>query len=144
MEPIVVDFDVAATPEHAFDVWTSRTSIWWPRSHTWGDAADLSIVFEPHVGGRIYERDPDGTEHDWGEVTVWEPPNRLECLWHLFVDRSDATRITVTFDETETGTHVRLVQAGFEKLGDRRVERRRRTESAWAELTARYQEIAES
>ena len=34
MEPIIVEFEVEASPEHAFDVWTSKPSLWWPRSHT--------------------------------------------------------------------------------------------------------------
>ena len=33
-----------------------------------------------------------GVEHDWGDVTVWEPPTRLGYTWHLNRDRSDATR----------------------------------------------------
>ena len=42
--------------------------------------------------GRIYERTPAGTEHDWGEVTVWEPPARLAYLWHLRPDRGRPPR----------------------------------------------------
>ena len=34
LPPLVVEFDVAVSPEHAFDVWTRRTRLWWPPSHT--------------------------------------------------------------------------------------------------------------
>jgi len=40
-------------------------------------------VLQAGVGGRIYERAADGTEHEWGEVTVWQPPERLAYLWYL-------------------------------------------------------------
>jgi hypothetical protein len=141
MEPIVVEFEVKASPEHAFDVWTSKTAIWWPRSHTVSGDPDLSVVFEPFVGGRIYERGSDGMEHEWGEVVVWDPPTRVGYLWHLFLDRSEATEITVTFIPLdETTSHVRLVQTGFERLGaEVGTERRRRTNHAWLELTGHYQ-----
>ena len=46
----------------------------------------LRVIFEP--GGRIYERTPDGTEHDW--------------------DRSDATEVEVTFEAPGEGTAVRI------------------------------------
>lgn len=79
--------------------------------------------------------------HEWGEVLAWEPPLRVDYLWHLFFDRSEATEITVTFTEIEDGSRVRLVQTGFEKLGDEiGQERRRRTSTAWVEVTGHYRE----
>jgi hypothetical protein len=141
MEPIVVEFDVKVAPGHAFDVWTSKPSIWWPRSHTVTQDPDLTVVFEPFTGGRIFERGSDGSEHDWGEVLVWQPPFRVDYLWHLFFDRSEATEISVTFAETDSGSRVRLVQTGFDKLGDQvGSERRRRTSIAWLEVTGHYRE----
>jgi uncharacterized protein YndB with AHSA1/START domain len=141
MEPVVVEFEVKAPPQHAFEVWTSKASMWWPRSHTITEDPGLRVVFEPFSGGRIYERGSDGSEHEWGEVLVWEPPLRVDYLWHLFFDRSEATEITVTFTEIEDGSRVRLVQTGFEKLGDEiGQERRRRTSTAWVEVTGHYRE----
>ena len=138
MEAIVVEFEVSTSPDHAFDVWTSKPSMWWPRSHTMTQDPRLSIVFEPYEGGRIYERGADGAEHEWGEILLWEPPARVGYLWHLFFDRSDATEVTVTFAPVESGTLVTLTQTGFEKFGDPGIERRRRTNQAWLELTGHY------
>jgi hypothetical protein len=139
MEPIVVEFEVEVSPAHAFDVWTSRPTLWWPRSHTVTQDPDLVVVFEPFPGGRIYERGPDGSEHEWGEILVWDPPARVGYLWHLFFDRSEATEITVTFTGTGTGSRVKLVQTGFERLGDEvGRDRRTRTSRAWIEVTGRY------
>ena len=33
-EPLQLSFRVACSPEHAFDVWAARTSLWWPADHT--------------------------------------------------------------------------------------------------------------
>lgn len=62
--------------------WTTGIGAWWPGDHTVTGGPDL-VILETRQGGRIYERAPDGVEHDWGEVTVWEPPSRLEYRWHL-------------------------------------------------------------
>lgn len=70
MEPIVVEFEVSCTPAHAFRVWTHDGPSWWPPSHSVSTDPDLAVVFEPRPGGRIFERTPDGTEHDWGEVVT--------------------------------------------------------------------------
>ena len=86
---------------------------------------------EPGVGGRIYERTPEGEEHDWGEVTGWEPPNRISYLWHLRQDRADATEVEITFTATEgDGTTVSIVHHGWERLGARGQERRDSTSAA--------------
>ncbi len=135
--PLVVEFDVATTPEHAFDTWVADTGRWWPTGHTMSGAPD-AIVFEPQAGGRIFERDGDGNELAWGEVLQWEPPHRVRYLWHLFFPRAEATEVDVTFTATETGTAVRLVQSGFDALGDDGAVRRERTVQGWAAVTAPY------
>jgi uncharacterized protein YndB with AHSA1/START domain len=135
--PLVVEFEVDTPPDHAFDVWTRRCAMWWPSSHTIsGDPA--AVTFEPRSGGRIYERAPDGSEHEWGEVLDWEPPGRLRYLWHLFFDRAEATEVEITFVAVGEGTAVRLEQRGWERLGAAGVERRTRTGHAWAAITGMF------
>ena len=89
-EPITLSFEVGCSADHAFSVWTSGIDTWWPRDHTVSGETDL-VVLQSGVGGRIYERTFDGEEHDWGEVTVWDPPARLAYRWHIGRDRGDAT-----------------------------------------------------
>jgi DNA-binding transcriptional ArsR family regulator len=67
------------------------------RSHSMSSAPGLVVTFESRAGGRIYERTPDGTEHDWGEVLAWEPPRRLAYLWHLGTDHGRATEVDISF-----------------------------------------------
>lgn len=137
LPPLVVEFDVAADPSVAFAAWVGRAATWWPRGHTIS-GSPRAVVFEPHVGGRIFERDAAGGEHDWGEVLAWEPPSRLGFLWHLFFTRQEATHVEVSFTPVAGGTRVRLVQAGWEAHGDTGSARRERTGAGWAAVTAPY------
>ena len=138
MEGIDKEFEVAASVGHAFEVWTGRTGMWWPPSHTVGGDRHDRIVFEPEVGGRIYERTVDGQEHEWGEVVAWEPPHRVAYLWHLFFDRSEATTVEVTFAGLDSATRVRIRQTGFEQLGAPGQVRRDRTDAAWDAILGLY------
>lgn len=140
MDPIVVEFEVAASPEHAFAVWTERCDLWWPRSHSMSRAEGFEVVFESHAGGRVFERGSDGTEHEWGEVTAWEPPHRVEYLWHIFLERDKATKVEVTFTALEEGTRVRLENSGFEVFGEGAEERKGRVGGAWAGITQHYRD----
>jgi uncharacterized protein YndB with AHSA1/START domain len=137
VEPLVVEFEVGVPPDQAFDTWTRRCATWWPASHTIC-REPAAITFEPHSGGRIVERAPDGAEHDWGTILDWEPPERLRYRWHLFFDPSEATEVEVTFIASDAGTAVRLEQRGWERLGDAGPTRRDRTGQSWAAITARY------
>ena len=77
-------------------------------------------MLEGRPGGRIFERTPAGDEHEWGEVTVWEPPTRLGYLWHLRRDRADATDVEIRFvDRGDGSTRVEIVHRGWERLGRR-------------------------
>jgi len=139
MDPIVLAFEVACPPEQAFRVWTHHGPNWWPPSHSVSTDPGLEVVFEPHAGGRIYERTPDGTEHDWGEILTWEPPGHLVYLWHLVVDRRDATEVELTFTASGPGTVVRLEHRGWERLGAVAAERRSRNRSGWAGVIPLYE-----
>jgi uncharacterized protein YndB with AHSA1/START domain len=138
IEPLELAFTVACAPEHAFDVWATRTSLWWPHGHSVSGEPGLSVTIEPRTGGRIYERTAEGVEHDWGEVLVWEPPHRLAYLWHLRFDRADATEVEITFAPAAEGTAVTIVHRGWERLGGKGPERRARNERGWGGLIPRY------
>jgi Activator of Hsp90 ATPase homolog 1-like protein len=139
IEPLSLSFEVDCSPEHAFDVWVRRTSLWWPADHTVTGEQNLEIVIEPRVGGRIFERTSAGTEEDWGEVTAWEPPRRLAYLWHFRTERADATEVEVSFTETESGsTRVQIDHRGWERLGERAPAWRERNQRGWETLLPHF------
>jgi Activator of Hsp90 ATPase homolog 1-like protein len=137
--PLRMSFDVACSAEHAFTVWTSGIGTWWPADHTVTGNGDLIVVMEGGVGGRIYERAPDGAEHDWGEVTVWNPPARLGYLWHLRRDRSDATEVEIRFLAKGAGvTRIEIEHRGWERLGSAGDEWRDRNRAGWETLLPHF------
>lgn len=139
IEPIRLEFEVDCPVEHAFDVWTGRINQWWPRDHTVSGEADLAVVLEGRPGGRIFERRTNGIEHDWGEVTVWEPPTRFAYTWHLRRDRADATQVDIQFvAEGDAATRVRIEHSDWERLGAFGAEWRERNQGGWATLLPHY------
>jgi uncharacterized protein YndB with AHSA1/START domain len=134
-----MSFDVACPPDHAFRLWTSRIGTWWPPDHTVTGDSGIVVVLEEGVGGRIYERAPDGVEHDWGEVTVWKPPARLAYLWHLRQDRADATEVEVRFvSQGDAGTRIEIEHRGWERLGAGGEQPRERNRAGWETLLPHY------
>jgi uncharacterized protein YndB with AHSA1/START domain len=137
--PLRFEFQVECSAAHAFSVWTSGIASWWPADHTVTGDAGLDIVLEPGVGGRIFERTASGTEHDWGEVTVWEPPDRLAYLWFLRADRADATDVAISFvADGSSRTRVEITHAGWERLGARGGAWRERNHQGWSTLLPHY------
>ena len=139
-EPLRMSFDVDCPAEHAFTVWTTGIGTWWPADHTMSGESGLTVVMQGGVGGRIYERTRDGVEHDWGEVTVWNPPTRLVYLWHLRRDRSDATEVEITFRATEPGaTRIEIEHRGWERLGGAAAQWRDQNRAGWSTLLPHFQ-----
>ena len=137
--PLRMSFDVDCSAEHAFSVWTSKLGTWWPADHTATGRDDLVVVMEAGVGGRIYERTPDGAEHDWGEITIWNPPTRLGYLWHLRRDRSDATEVEIQFLADEAGaTRIEIEHRGWERLGSEADQWRDRNSAGWESLLPHF------
>lgn len=139
IEPLLITFDVGCPPERAFELWTGRTSTWWPPSHTVSARPGVEVVIEPGVGGRIYERTPEGEEHDWGQVTGWDPPRRIAYLWHLRQDRADATEVEITFAPGDgTGTRISIEHRGWDALGPLGADQRERNHRGWNALLPHF------
>ena len=74
---------VEAPQERAFRVFTDDMGSWWPPEHHILQGELDVMVFEPRVGGRIYDRATDGTECSWARVLVYEPPERVVFSWDI-------------------------------------------------------------
>lgn len=137
-DPLRLGFSVACPVEHAFEVWTRRIDAWWPHDHTMSGRPEARVVLEPQVGGRIYERAPDGAEHEWGQVTAWEPPHRLAYRWHLGRDSSEATEVVIRFVADEGATRVEIAHTGWDRLGSDALTWRERNQAGWSTLLPHF------
>ena len=139
IEPLRLSYEIDCSPEHAFEVWTARVSAWWPKDHSASGDPGTRVVLEPREGGRIFERTSDGTEIDWGQITVWSPPVRLGYVWHINRDRSDATDVELTFVDLGDGTtRLDIVHSGWERLGSKGRDWREANTSGWSALIPNF------
>ena len=92
---------VEASLDKAFSVFTDDIGSWWPPEHHLGQVAEM--VFEPRVGGHIFDRMTDGSETHWARVLAYEPPTRLvfswdvSPTWQLEADPSRTSEVEVRF-----------------------------------------------
>ncbi|MDQ3894406.1 MAG: SRPBCC family protein [Actinomycetota bacterium] len=146
IEPVRKTIAVQAPVEKAFAVFTDGIATWWPlQKHSVGadrgGEAPESAVFEGRVGGRVFERSSDGSESDWGEVLVWEPPRRIVYTWHPgHADPSIATEVEVRFRPDGGGTRVEIEHRGWERLGEPGARTRESYDSGWDTVLGRYTE----
>jgi uncharacterized protein YndB with AHSA1/START domain len=145
IEPLRIAFDVGAPQDHAFDTYTRGIGRWWPADHTHTGRADLSIELEGRVGGRIFERTPEGEEFDWGRVVVWEPPSRLVYSWHLRRSPEEATEVEIMFRAVgDAATRVEIEHRGWERLGAEGQTWRDRNAGGWATLLPHYERAVQT
>ena len=74
---------VEAPIERAFTVFTERFGDFKPPEHNLLGVAIAETVFEPKVGGHIYDRGVDGSECRWARVLAFEPPDRVVFSWDI-------------------------------------------------------------
>ena len=147
-EPVRKSITVGASVEHAFTTFTEGIAQWWPLD-THSVAAEMAttsavgVAFDGRPGGRLYEQLSDGRECDWGEVLVWEPPNRIVLTWHPgYDDPAAATEVEVRFSPDGDRTKVDLEHRGWERLRGRVGATRDAYDSGWDPVLRRYAEAA--
>jgi uncharacterized protein YndB with AHSA1/START domain len=117
---IVVD----AAIERAFSTFTERFGDFKPPEHNLLGVAIAETVFEPRVGGHIYDRGVDGTECRWARVLAYEPPDRvvfswdISPQWQIEPDPGNTSEVEVRFiAETPERTRVELEHRHLDRHG---------------------------
>jgi uncharacterized protein YndB with AHSA1/START domain len=115
---------VNAPIEKAFDMFTTGIGTWWPPDHHILEAELAEMVFEPRVGGHIYDRGVDGSECRWARVLAYDPPNRvvfswdINLQWQIEADANKTSEIEVRFlAEGANRTRVELEHRNLSRHG---------------------------
>ncbi len=117
--------DVQAPIERAFQVFTEDIGSWWPPDHHILEAELDEMVFEPRVGGNVYDRGTDGSECRWARVLAYDPPHRFVISWDISLDwkvetdPAKTSEIEVRFtSEGPDRTHVELEHRNLDRHGE--------------------------
>jgi uncharacterized protein YndB with AHSA1/START domain len=111
---------VEAPPERAFAVFTEQIGTWWNPDHhiLRGELAEM--VFEPVVGGHVYDRGVDGSECRWARVLAFDPPRSfviswdIDLAWQVETDPERTSEVEVRF--TPQGPERTLVELEHRNL----------------------------
>jgi uncharacterized protein YndB with AHSA1/START domain len=144
VEAVKKSLVVNCSPERAFEVFTREIGSWWPlATHSVGGDKITGVVFEEHVGGRIFEQHSDGGESEWGRVVTWDPPTRFVMTWYPSRDAASATELDVRFAAEGDATRVDLEHRGWEILGDRASEMRNNYDGGWVTVLGCFEQAFE-
>ena len=115
---------VEAPIERAFKVFTEEFGDFKPPEHNLLGVEIAETVFEPRVGGHVYDRGTDGSECHWARVLAYEPPHRVllswdvSPRWQIETDPEKTSEWEVRFTaETPNRTRVELEHRNLERHG---------------------------
>ena len=115
---------VEAPIERAFKVFTEGVGSFKPREHNLLQVEVAATVFEPRVGGRLYDRGVDGSECRFARVLAYEAPHRvviswdISPQWQIETDFDKTSEVEVRFTaETPERTRVDLEHRNLERHG---------------------------
>ena len=116
---------VQAPIERAFRAFIEDFDRIKPRDHNLLAVEIAETVFEPRVGGHIYDRGVDGSECRWARVLAYDPPTRvlfswdISPRWQIETDPARASEVEVRFTaETPERTRIELEHRNLDRHGD--------------------------
>jgi uncharacterized protein YndB with AHSA1/START domain len=116
---------VEAPIERAFLVFTEDFGSFKPPEHNMLGVEIAETVFEPRVGGSVYDRGVDGSECRWARVLAYEPPSRVLLSWDISPHWQIETNLEKTSEvevrfiaETPQRTRVELEHRDLQRHGD--------------------------
>jgi uncharacterized protein YndB with AHSA1/START domain len=151
VEPIRKSVLVNTGVHRAFALFTARFDVIKPREHNLLAVPIAKTVFEPRVGGHIYDVGVDGSRCEWSRVLVFEPPRRVVFswdigpTWQLESDPSKTSEVELRFiAESEDRTRVELEHRYLERHGPgwRAVADGVDGDAGWPLYLSRYTDLA--
>jgi uncharacterized protein YndB with AHSA1/START domain len=116
---------VEAPLEQAFRVFTEDFGRFKPPEHNMLGVEIAETVFEPRVGGHLYDRGIDGSECRSARILAYEAPTRvvfswdISAQWQVETDLEKTSEVEVRFiAETPQRTRVELEHRKIERHGD--------------------------
>jgi uncharacterized protein YndB with AHSA1/START domain len=125
---------VARSPEISFKVFCEDIGKWWPGGF---GGKECKLFLERALGGRFYERRPDGTEYEIGRVTTYQPPSLVAFTWRA-PSWDVATQVEIRFSAEGEGTRVELEHSGWEQSAKTR-DARTNYDSGWSRILGHYE-----
>jgi uncharacterized protein YndB with AHSA1/START domain len=126
----------------AFEVFTAQLDRWWPKGHSRSGDPGTTVLLEQRVGGRLYERTPDGSELEWGRVLMWDPPHRLAYSWYLGSGADRPSRVDAAFIAQGDGeTRVEIEHRGPELIGELWLRNSAIYDAGWAHVLEAYRDV---
>ena len=123
--PVRKSIVVGASPQRAFEVFTTGIDRWWPKTHGIGMTAITKSVIEPFQGGRWYTAHADGTEVVIGHIRVWDPGKRFVVGWEISrgleagcAHRAGLRGRGAASARKVRGTRVDLEHRDFQRMGE--------------------------
>jgi uncharacterized protein YndB with AHSA1/START domain len=141
---------VRAPIDRAFSVFTDGFGTFKPREHNMLGVDIAETVFEPRVGGQVYDRGVDGGECRWARVLAYEPPERvviswdINPQWQIETDPDKTSEVEVRFSaETPERTRVELEHRNLDRHGDgwEAVREGVDSEGGWPLYLQRYADV---
>jgi DNA-binding transcriptional ArsR family regulator/uncharacterized protein YndB with AHSA1/START domain len=116
---------VDAPISRAFKIFTEDFGSFKPAEHNLLGVEIAETVFEPRVGGFLYDRGVNGTVCRWARVLAYEPPNRvllswdINPQWQIETDPQRTSEWEVHFvAETPDRTRVEIEHRHLERHGE--------------------------
>jgi hypothetical protein len=123
LEPVISKIEVPCSQQRAFDIFVKEMGSWWPlrkRSmsmHSGHPPKALNV--DAKLGGKIVEIGHDDTQHHWGTIKIFSPPDRGAMDFHMGMPPDKASLVEVRFTPLgENRTEVELTQSNWEGFGD--------------------------
>jgi uncharacterized protein YndB with AHSA1/START domain len=122
---VVASIVVEAPAARAFKVFTEDFGRFKPAEHNMLGVQIAETVFEPKVGGDVYDRGVDGSVCRWARVLAYDPPNSvllswdISPHWQIETDPSKTSEWEVRFvAETPQRTRVEIEHRNIDRHGE--------------------------